>query len=64
MFLSLYIRVKFCSGSLKEVNSKLNHTVKDLTTELKDFKERLTNTNSELCNVDVSIYKNNNVSSN
>ncbi|XP_075217714.1 cell division cycle and apoptosis regulator protein 1-like isoform X2 [Lycorma delicatula] len=39
-------------ASLKDVNSKLNHTVKDLTAELKDFKERLTNTNSELCNVD------------
>uniref|UniRef100_A0A1B6KR51 SAP domain-containing protein n=1 Tax=Graphocephala atropunctata TaxID=36148 RepID=A0A1B6KR51_9HEMI len=38
--------------NLKETTNRNVATIKKLNNELKDFKERLTNTNSELCNMD------------
>ncbi|KAG8273792.1 Cell division cycle and apoptosis regulator protein 1 [Homalodisca vitripennis] len=40
--------------NLKETTNRNVATIKKLSSELKDFKERLTNTNSELCTMDVS----------
>lgn len=51
--LPLYLYIWF-TGHLKDTNTKNLSTIKKLATELKDFKERLNNTSSELCNMDVS----------
>lgn len=56
IFLIKHLYVKFCLflAQLKDSNNRSTTTIKKLSIELKDFKERLTNTNSELCNMDVS----------
>ncbi|KAG8261044.1 Cell division cycle and apoptosis regulator protein 1 [Homalodisca vitripennis] len=40
------------NANLKETTNRNVATIKKLSSELKDFKERLTNTNSELCTMD------------
>uniref|UniRef100_A0A1B6DP60 SAP domain-containing protein n=2 Tax=Clastoptera arizonana TaxID=38151 RepID=A0A1B6DP60_9HEMI len=46
-------KLKSENSHLKDQTHRSSNTIKDLTLELKDFKERLSNTNSELCSIDV-----------
>lgn len=55
LFCNKHIYYFYSIVHLKEQSHKSSNSIKDLTCELKDFKERLSNTNSELCSIDVSV---------